>query len=110
MNDMRPIPQNVADRPPQRAEVVFAAPRQAKTNGPSRTTASKVTERRRSKGKHSAKRNPPPKTCVAACRDCGRKQEAEKAEFYRASLPRCVACGGVLDSGEWFVKRIRGRY
>lgn len=32
------------------------------------------------------------------CRDCGLVQQGEKMQFWRASKPRCIACGGIVDA------------
>lgn len=33
----------------------------------------------------------------AVCRNCGLKQVRSHNDFFHAAVPRCIACGGILD-------------
>lgn len=115
MNDMRPIPQNVPDRPTQKKAVAFSTPPKPKTTGPAVTPVSDARAKRLGKARPGSKKKNPlrhkqKKVCNATCRDCGLKQERHKRDFFHAAQPRCVGCGGLLDTQAAFAKRIRHRY
>jgi uncharacterized paraquat-inducible protein A len=56
-------------------------------------------------GKKNRKRNKsntPREPAASACRDCGLAARVPRFEFFKASKPRCVACGGLLEyGGSW---------
>jgi hypothetical protein len=38
------------------------------------------------------------KTRLSKCRDCGKLDEVGSNRFGKASSPRCMACGGIMDA------------
>lgn len=43
------------------------------------------------------------------CRDCGLEQKTEKNVYFRAAMPRCIACGGILDKRSVYLKNKRAK-
>lgn len=59
-----------------------------------------MSKRKRSKG--TEPRQPAPSKCM----DCGRTVVVPRYAYFRASRPRCPACGGLLEyQGSWFRTR-----
>lgn len=42
------------------------------------------------------------------CLDCGTLRYVNRREWYRASRPRCLKCGGALDDTDATIKKVRG--
>jgi len=54
------------------------------------------------------KRKGPTVTVKAICRDCKTENEVARVDFNRASQPRCIACGGMLDTNSIVHRGIEG--
>lgn len=63
---------------------------------------------KRRKGREIGLKKRAVKVCNAKCRDCGLEQHARRTDFFRASQPRCVACGGLIDTDATFTTRSVG--
>lgn len=50
--------------------------------------------KKRNKGKKKQQQRP---AAMSQCRECKRKAHVLRYEYFRASRPRCVACGGSMD-------------
>ena len=46
--------------------------------------------------KTKKKKHPIKRSVSCICRDCGDRTEQQKKEFAKASIPRCMVCGGAL--------------
>lgn len=44
-----------------------------------------------------SKKKPPQSEAVSQCRDCKLTARVWRYEFFKASRPRCIACGGSME-------------